>query len=299
MLASPHRAGAAHAGLDLVEDERDAGLVADLTHCLKVAFGRDNDAGLALDRLEDYGGDLLADLLEVLYCLPDVIRDAVADVLDLLNHRSVGSAVGALPADGDRAHGLPVEASYCGDEPAAARRDARELEGHLDRLGAAVREEAVLQVARGDGGHRLREVAAERIEQLLGVESLVVKLRLHHIEDLAVAVPEGEHAEAAQAVDELLALEPVAVGAAVLPLEDRALRGVRGDGLPVLEPARRYIVLELIEGLPHHSLLLCRGNVSGVSLDEPDDPVKGADYVFSAFCHSLACPAPCKSVHCS
>ena len=297
MLASPHRAGAAHAGLDLIEDERHAGLVADPADSLQVAIGRDNDARLALDGLEDYGSDLLADRLEVRDCLPDVIGDTVADVLHLLHHRAVGLAVGALAAYRDRAHGLPVEAADRGDEPAAARRDARELERHLDGLGAAVREEAVLQVARGDGGHRLREVAAERIEELLGVESLVVKLRLHHVQDLAVAVPEGEYAEAAEAVDELLALEPVAVGAAVLPLEDRALRGVRGDGLPVLEPARRYIVLELIEGLPDHSLLLGRGNVFGVSLDEPDDPVKGADYVFSVFCHSLACPAFLYTMH--
>ena len=197
MLASPHRAGAAHAGLDLIEDERHAGLVADPADSLQVAIGRDNDARLALDGLEDYGSDLLADRLEVRDCLPDVIGDTVADVLHLLHHRAVGLAVGALAAYRDRAHGLPVEAADRGDEPAAARRDARELERHLDGLGAAVREEAVLQVARGDGGHRLGEVSAERIEELLGVEGLVVKLRLHHVQDLAVAVAEGEHAEAA------------------------------------------------------------------------------------------------------
>ncbi len=46
------RAGAAHAGLHLVEPEQRAVLVGDRAGGGEVALGRDDDAGLALDRLE-------------------------------------------------------------------------------------------------------------------------------------------------------------------------------------------------------------------------------------------------------
>ena len=45
--------GAADAGLDLVEDEQGAGGGGDLPGGLEVAGGRDDDAVLALDRLDD------------------------------------------------------------------------------------------------------------------------------------------------------------------------------------------------------------------------------------------------------
>ncbi len=127
MLTAPHGSRAAHTGLNLVEDQGYAGVIADLADFRQVAVRRDDDACLALDGLEDDGGHRLADGLEVFNGLADVLRNAVAHVLDLLHHRGVGNAVGALAADGDGAHALAVEGADGGDVPAAAGRDAGEL----------------------------------------------------------------------------------------------------------------------------------------------------------------------------
>ena len=54
-------AGAADAGLHLVEPQQRAVLVGDLAGGREVAVGRDDDAGLALDRLEHDGGGLVGD----------------------------------------------------------------------------------------------------------------------------------------------------------------------------------------------------------------------------------------------
>ena len=51
------RAEAAEAGDDLVEDQQDAVLVADLAQLLEIALGRDQHAGGAGDRLDDDRGD--------------------------------------------------------------------------------------------------------------------------------------------------------------------------------------------------------------------------------------------------
>ena len=51
-------AEAAEAGDDLVEDQQDAVLVADLAQPLQVALRRDQHAGRARDRLDDHRGDV-------------------------------------------------------------------------------------------------------------------------------------------------------------------------------------------------------------------------------------------------
>ena len=57
MLAGEEAAGAAEAGLDLVGDEQRAVLAAQPLRLVQVAVVRQVDA-LALDRLEDEGGDV-------------------------------------------------------------------------------------------------------------------------------------------------------------------------------------------------------------------------------------------------
>ena len=49
--------GAPEAGLDLVDDQQDAVLVADLAQSAQELEGRDVEAALALDRLDDDRGD--------------------------------------------------------------------------------------------------------------------------------------------------------------------------------------------------------------------------------------------------
>ena len=52
-FAGPERAGAAHAGLYLVQDEEDVVPVTDLTQLGQVVVGGYDDAGLALDGFDD------------------------------------------------------------------------------------------------------------------------------------------------------------------------------------------------------------------------------------------------------
>ena len=67
VLAREVRAGAGHAALDLVGDEDDAVRGAPLLQRGQVAVGRNHEAALALDRLDDEAGEVggADDLLEV------------------------------------------------------------------------------------------------------------------------------------------------------------------------------------------------------------------------------------------
>ena len=60
VLDRPHLPGAAGARLDLVGDEQDAVLGAQLAQALEEAVLGDDVAALALDRLDDDRGDLVA-----------------------------------------------------------------------------------------------------------------------------------------------------------------------------------------------------------------------------------------------
>ena len=59
MLDRPHPAGAAVAGLHLVDDQDDPVLVTDPAHAAEELARRDDEAALALDRLEHDRSDLL------------------------------------------------------------------------------------------------------------------------------------------------------------------------------------------------------------------------------------------------
>ena len=61
VLVREPAAGAADAGLHLVEPEQRAVVGGDPPGGREVAVGRDDDAGLALDRLEEDGGGLVGD----------------------------------------------------------------------------------------------------------------------------------------------------------------------------------------------------------------------------------------------
>ncbi len=206
-------------------------------------------------------------------------------MLDLLHHRGVGHTVGGLAADGDGTHGLAVEGTDRGDVPASARCDTGQFQSHLNSLGTAVGEEALLQIAGGDVCHGLCEISAKRIQQLLRVQGLMVELGSHDLHDLGIAVAAGVDAEAAQAVDELLVVETVDVGALVIPLEDRAVLGIGGDRLAILQPARGDVVVEVVQRVADHLLLFVLRDVLRVLADETDDLVEIADDLLFVRCH--------------
>ena len=127
-------AGAADAGLHLVEPEQRAVLVGDALGGGEVAGARDDDAGLALDRLEDDGGDRVVDGgLERGHV---VVRHEG----DVAGQRLEGVAVGRLRGEREGAHRPAVEGALGGDEPGAAGATGQ-LEGGLVGLGAGVAEE--------------------------------------------------------------------------------------------------------------------------------------------------------------
>ena len=78
-----------------------------------------------------------------------------------------GSRNTAFERAAERAERLAVERADRADEVPAARREDRHLQAGLDRLGPGVGEEGVLEVARRDQRHEMREVRAQRVDQLL------------------------------------------------------------------------------------------------------------------------------------
>ena len=149
-----------------------------------------------------------------------------------------------------------MEAAEHADEVVAARGEDCHLEAAFDRLRARVGEERELQVAGGDQGNEMGEVGAERVDQLLRMDALTAKLVEHGLEDLRVAVAGHVDPEAAEHIDEFLAVDVLEAGALVLPLD----RGVVGaDGLAVLEKALVDVVGPVLDALLDDALLLVGG----------------------------------------
>jgi hypothetical protein len=152
---------------DLVGDQQDVVLVADLADALEVALGRREAAPGVLNRLHDHGGDRVR-ALEL-----DAVRDRFGQVLSAVAGRqAVEVRVRDVAAAGgerlerlaqrrdagrrERAHrGAVVRGLACDDlRLVRVARElvvlADELEGGLDRLAAARREEHAVEVARGE-----------------------------------------------------------------------------------------------------------------------------------------------------
>ena len=144
VLDRPHLAGPPGARLDLVGDEQDAVLVADLAQALEEAVLGDDVAALALDRLDDDRRDLVGrgelveqDLVEPL----EVLDPAVRRVEDARQERPEAGVVLRLRGgQRDRAVRPAVERAEEGDDVRPVGRVAGELDRGLDDLGAGVAE---------------------------------------------------------------------------------------------------------------------------------------------------------------
>ena len=183
-------AEAAEAGDHLVEDEQDAVLVADGAELLEIAFRRDEHAGGARDRLDDHGGDGRSVVepdqpLEIVGELGAVLRLAagegvagevvgMADVVDAGQERAELLAVADHAADRDAAEIDAVVAAFAADQADARSLAAGaligdgDLEGGLDRLGAGVGEEDVVEPRRHVGDQPRGELEDFRVAHLEG-----------------------------------------------------------------------------------------------------------------------------------
>ena len=182
-------------------------LVGDPPRGREVALGRDLDAGLALDRLEQDRRGPVGDRLGE---RPLV---AVRHEGDVARQRLERLAVGRLGGQRQRAHGAAVEAALGGHDVGAAGAPGQ-LERRLVGLGAGVGEE-----------HLARPPRVEQREQLLGQPDLRLggeevrdvaerlELRRHRRDQGRVPVAERVDRDAAEEVDVLLAVGVPDVGA--------------------------------------------------------------------------------------
>ena len=207
-------AGAAEAGLHLVDDEQDPLAVADRAQPLEELRRRGDEAALALDGLDDDRGDRLGGDLRrerplergerVARGDPAVLvreRDAV----DLGRERPEPRLVGMrLRREREREERAAVEAALEGDHRRPARVAARELDRVLDGLGARVEERGLDRAGERRESRQplgVLDVDLVRDDREVGVEE-ACRLLLHGRDDARVGVADVEAADAAREVDE-------------------------------------------------------------------------------------------------
>ena len=150
LLVGEERARAAHAGLDLVKDQQQAGLVADRTHLFEKIRVRTAHTALSLDRLKQDRRRGRADLGANSAGIVEgheikAVQQRIESVLDLF-----------LAGGGQGGHGPAVEGLFHADDPVALplapvlEMLARQLDGRLVGFGAAVAEKDPVGEAMGD-----------------------------------------------------------------------------------------------------------------------------------------------------
>ena len=256
IFGSEHASRAAEAGLDFVCHEQDALLVADLADGLDPLDWRGDEAAFALQRLDDSGRDvlgraaLLKDLVELLDVVIDglVIRHASRlavevwelGAIDAIGERAHADGIGFLRRHRHRHQRAAVERAGEHDDVRALRERLCNLDGILVGLGAAVREIGFLLAA----AHRcnLRELFGERDIAFMrhDVEHAVeifLGLLLDGRNDLGMAMADVQHADAADPVEEMVAVEVFDDGTFGALHDDRiaAMDGARHDGLAALD----------------------------------------------------------------
>ena len=117
MHVGEHRPGATQAGLNFIKDQQHAALVAQAAHGGEVPIGWDDDAGFALDRLQQHGAGRLVD-----HCgkRPDVAKVEVAEARS--KRAEVGAIVGLGGEANDRGR-APMEVAARHRNRRSVRRD--------------------------------------------------------------------------------------------------------------------------------------------------------------------------------
>ena len=204
MLVGPELAGASHACLDLVENEEDARLIAELAEAGQVAVVGHDDAALALDGLDEHGGRPAVDgALEGLQVV-------VGDVLEAGGKRLEAVVVLLLGGRRHRGQRPAVEAAVHADDVAAVASAVLlgplpgELDGRLVGLRARVREEdPVRERMVAEQGRKLRLLGDMEDVRDVHEGGRLLPQRSH---DLGMAMPERGDGDAAREVEVLLAV---------------------------------------------------------------------------------------------
>ncbi len=154
-LIGKQLAGAAHAGLHLVEGEQQAVLVAELAQRPEEGRRRRADAALALDRLDQDAGGVRADRLLHRF---DV---AMRHLVEAVHRRAEAFEIFGRAGGGERRQRAAMEGAFEGDDAVAFGMAlggvvlARDLDHAFHRLGAGIAEEdevgkALLAQPRGE-----------------------------------------------------------------------------------------------------------------------------------------------------
>ncbi len=217
---------------------------------------RDIDAALALDRFEQHRADVVAGRAIRGEHVDERRHVVEGHVLETGQHRAERHAECGLAAGRKRTETLAVEAARGHhDRRLAQIVGAGEFDRRFDRFRAAIAEEAVLQVARGDQGQRFGQHRAQRIEQILAMQRLALELRAHRGNDLRMTVADVEDAEPAQAVDVLAAAHVGEDVARVRPLHRRVERALR-TGLAVFEKSGVDVIAKRLDRFAHDPIRL-------------------------------------------
>ncbi len=150
VLAGEHLAGTPHAGLDFVEDQQRAKLVAQLTHGRQIALRREDDAAFTLNGLQDHRRHVIAGFTAFAQHGAHGVNVAERHVAEARQQRHKRFTESGFRGRRQCAEGFTVERAAGGDKGEfPARRLVRfgELNRRFDRFCTAVAEEAVFQFA--------------------------------------------------------------------------------------------------------------------------------------------------------
>jgi hypothetical protein len=187
-------AGAAHAGLHLVEDQQQAIVVAQLTQRFEKGVRRRAYAALALQRFDQDARGVRTD------CASDGFEIAERHLIEAIQRRPKTLEIFGGPGRGQRRQRAPVKRAVEGDDAIALRvafggvMSARDLDRAFHRLGAGVREKH--QVGKARFAQPCREPLAIRtLEQVRHVPQFR-RLFLQRCDQMRMGVAQRIHRDA-------------------------------------------------------------------------------------------------------
>lgn len=96
----------------------------------------------------------------------------------------------------------------------------------------------------------------------------MIKLCFYHIQDLRISVTAGVNTKTTEAVDELFAVQSIAVSSFVMPFQYSTVLRIGENGFSVFQPAWTYIIVKIMKCVIHHFLFVIRGNQFVISRGE-------------------------------